>query len=481
MYLSFLVTTTLLFFPALLPFISYNYVRIYGLFTFALFYLIFLTFYVFSNELNFWYQLLLEHSHLSYYNFAYTLGIDSISLCFLLLCSFILLVCFLAYWNLKYQIHFYYGLLLFSLWILINVFTVIDLFYFYVFFEAILIPMFFLITLWGSRSRKIYAAYQLFIYTLLGSILMLFAFFTIYFNKGSSCFDFVLYAPFFERRQMLLWILLFLGFSVKIPVVPFHLWLPEAHVEAPTTGSVILAGILLKLGTYAMLRFLFGAFSPVLTNLMFFVLIIAFWGFMHSSLVAFTQIDIKKIIAYSSIAHMNFSLLGLFSLHILGLTGAFVMMFGHALTASALFLGIGVLYDRYKTRLIFYYSTMVIFMPLFALFYFFFILSNFGFPGTVNFVGEFMITIGAFYATNLLTFFTTLGLVLTLIYSLFFYNRVFFGPIQITFIRYYSDYTRLEFFIHLIFLALIVYWGLYPSILWTFPYAKLFHINYFFI
>jgi proton-translocating NADH-quinone oxidoreductase chain M len=354
-----------------------------------------------------------------------------------------------------------------------------DMFYFYVFFEAILIPMFFLITLWGSRSRKIYAAYQLFIYTLLGSILMLFAFLTIYLNKGSASFDLVLYAPFFERRQLVLWILLFLGFSVKIPVVPFHLWLPEAHVEAPTTGSVILAGILLKLGTYAMLRFLFGAFSPVFVNLMFFILIIAFWGFLHSSLVAFTQIDIKKIIAYSSIAHMNFSLLGLFSLHILGLTGAFVMMFGHALTASALFLGIGILYDRYKTRLIFYYSSMAIFMPLFALAYFFFILSNFGFPGTVNFVGEFMISAGAFYATNVLTFFTTLGLVLTLVYSLFFYNRVFFGPIQMTFIRYYSDYTRLEFSIHLIFLVFIVYWGLYPSILWAFPFAKLYHLNYF--
>lgn len=167
-------------------------------------------------------------------------------------------------------------------------------------------------------------------------------------------------------------------------------------MEAPTVGSVILAGIILKLGAYAMLRFLFSSLSLVAIDLLFLILLVAFLSFTHASLVAFNQIDIKKIIAYSSISHMNFSLLGLFSLHLIGLSGAFLMLFGHALTASALFLGIGVLYDRYKTRLIFYYSSMAIFMPVFSVVYFSFILANFGFPGTVNFVGEFMLITGAF-------------------------------------------------------------------------------------
>ena len=332
-----------------------------------------------------------------------------------------------------------------------------DFFVFYVFFEAILIPMFLFITFWGSRSRKVYAAYQLFIYTLLGSIFVLLSFITIYLNKGSSLLDFSLYGYYFPQRQLLLWLFLFLGFSVKIPVVPFHLWLPEAHVEAPTVGSVILAGIILKLGAYAMLRFLFTSFSLVIADVLFLVLLVAFVGFIHASLVAFNQIDIKKIIAYSSISHMNFALLGLFSLHLLGISGAFVMLFGHALTASALFFGIGVLYDRYKTRLIFYYSSMAIFMPLFSVLYFCFVLANFGFPGTVNFVGEFMLLSGAFSFSNFLILCSTLGLVLTLIYSLFFFNRVFFGPLLPSiFLRFYSDYSRRELAIHLCLLFFII-------------------------
>lgn len=210
-------------------------------------------------------------------------------------------------------------------------------------------------------------------------------------------------------------------------------------------GSVILAGIILKLGAYAMLRFLFSSLSLVLMDILFLILTLAFASFTHASLVAFNQIDIKKIIAYSSISHMNFSLLGLFSLHLVGLSGALLMLFGHALTASALFLGVGLLYDRYKTRLIFYYSAMALFMPMFSLLYFVFILANFGFPGTVNFVGEFMLLTGAFHGSNLFVLGSTLGLVLTLAYSLGFFNRVFFGPLlSASFLRFYSDGNRRE-------------------------------------
>jgi len=200
-------------------------------------------------------------------------------------------------------------------------------------------------------------------------------------------------------------------------------------------------------------------------DLIFLILMIAFLGFFYSSLVAFIQIDIKKIIAYSSIAHMNFSLLGLFSYSLIGTFGAFIMMFGHALTSAALFFGVGVLYDRYKTRLIFYYGALVSFMPIFSVLYFIFILANFGFPGTFNFVGEFLILLGGLNLSSTFIVFSTIPMILTLIYSLFLYNRLFFGPFSLQFIRFYSDCTRLEFIILLILLLLILLFGLFPQII----------------
>ncbi len=200
----------------------------------------------------------------------------------------------------------------------------------------------------------------------------------------------------------------------------------STYVEAPTPGSVILAGILLKLGSYAMLKLLIGSFLFVYIDFVFFLLVLALCGFIYASMVAFSQIDIKKIIAYSSIAHMNFSLIGLFSQNMAGLYGFFILMLGHALTSGALFLGIGVLYDRYKTRIILYYGGLVNFMPVFAILYFIFILSNFGFPGTVNFVGEFVIVLGGIEFSNIIIFLSSFGMVLSLVYSLIFYGKVMF-------------------------------------------------------
>jgi len=219
-----------------------------------------------------------------------------------------------------------------------------------------------------------------------------------------------------------------------------------------------------------MFRFLIGSLFNVCYDIIFFVLIIALYGFIYTSLVALNQIDIKKIIAYSSIAHMNFSLIGMFSQSISGLSGCLIMMLGHALTSSALFLGIGVLYDRYKTRLIFYYSTMVIFMPLFSILYFLFILSNFGFPGTFNFVGEFLITLGGFSFSSTIIILSLLGMFLSLFYSLFLYNRIFFGSVKNIFIRYYSDLTRLEFYILSIFFVLILVFGIFPNNIFTYSF-----------
>jgi len=272
---------------------------------------------------------------------------------------------------------------------------------------------------------------------------------------------------------------MFFGFAVKIPMLPVHIWLPEAHVEAPTPGSVILAGILLKLGSYAMIKLILIPVTSIYTDFVFIIFVFALIGFFYSSMVAYSQIDIKKIIAYSSIAHMNFSIIGLFSQHILGIFGVFVMMLGHAITSGSLFFGIGVLYDRYKTRIVFYYGSLTTFMPIFSIFYFLFIFSNFGFPGTVNFVGELFISIGGFYFSSLILFLCGAAMILSLVYSLLFYSRIFFGPLPQYFVRYFCDLTRLEFFVLSIFVFFVIFFGLYPTAILNLVLAALFKYQLF--
>mgnify|MGYP003385244574 CR=1 FL=1 len=327
--------------------------------------------------------------------------------------------------------------------------------------------MFLLISIWGSRSRRVYASYLLLSYTLLGSVFIFVSILYIYSNIGSSSFIYILNTFFFYDKQLLIFLAFFIGFGIKVPLVPLHIWLPEAHVEAPTPGSVILAGIILKLGIYAILRLLFGFIFDIQKDVLFFILILSFIGFLYASQVALSQIDIKKIIAYSSIAHMNFSLLGLFSETIVGLIGLFYLLIGHAITSSALFLGIGILYDRYKTRLICYYNSIVLLMPIFSVIYFIFILANFGFPGTFNFVGEFLVLVGLFKSSSTLLFFSSIPMIFSLIYSLFFYNRVFFGPLSAQFVRFFADCTLIEFFILIILLFINIFCGIYPLIITT--------------
>jgi len=444
-------------------YLNYNIVRLLTYFYFLSYFLICLFLLLILNKSIIWYQIIYKFYTVDYLYISYIIGIDGISISFILLSVFIILFCFLIYWHLNYLFNFYSFLLFFSLWILINIFSSLDLFFFYIFFEGIVIPMFFLIGIWGSRKRKIYASYQFFIYTLLGSVFVLLIILSIYFNKGSSSFDFFLNMYYLSNRQIIMVILLFLGFGVKVPIMPLHIWLPEAHVEAPTPGSIILASILLKLGTYAMIRLMITLITTTPIDLIFFFLILSLFGFTYASMTALNQIDIKKIIAYSSVAHMNFSLLGFFSESLLGLSGVFFLMFGHAITSGALFLSIGILYDRYKTRLIFYYGSVIVFMPLFGLAMFLLILSNFGFPGTFNFVGEFLILVGAFDYSNVVVFISSLGMILTLIYSLTLYSKIFFGKFELLFIRFYSECTRLEFFCLAIFCFFVLFFGLFPG------------------
>jgi proton-translocating NADH-quinone oxidoreductase chain M len=372
----------------------------------------------------------------------------------------------------------YLFLIFLSVFCLINVFFVSDIFFLFIFFELVILPLFLLVGIWGSRERKIYASYLLFIYTLFGSIFALFAFLILYFNKGSLNFIYFNNTIFLEYYQILLIFLLFFGFSVKIPIMPIHIWLPEAHVEAPTVGSVILAGIILKLGIYIYLRLIIFTFSYVifyLFNIIFFIAVLSIY---ISSFSAIAQIDIKKIIAYSSIAHMNFSIIGLFSVNIISILGSFFMMFGHALVSSALFFSIGMLYDRFKTRIIYYYGGLVIIMPIWVTCFFIFILGNFGFPGTINFVGEFIIFLGSFLFNNFIIICIIYGLFLTLIYSLFLFNRLVYGNLKLEFIRFFSDLTRREFYIIFIFIIFIIYFGIFPNLLFDYSFNSLFY--YFF-
>lgn len=438
-----------------------------------------LIYFLFFDKTLFGIQYFYEVISFYWFKLKYIFIIDGISFFFVILSSFLLSLCLLISWNWSYKINIYLFCIFLSMFCLINIFLTTDFFILFFFFELIVVPLFLLVGIWGSRDRKIYASYLLFIYTLIGSIFALFAFIFLYSNKGISNFIFLLNSIFLEDYQIFLFLLLFFGFAVKVPIVPIHVWLPEAHVEAPTSGSVILAGIVLKLGFYIYMRLLVFTFNGVLYYLMSFIFIISLLGLYLPSFSALAQIDIKKIIAYSSISHMNFSLIGLFCGNFIAIFGSFFMMFGHAIVSSALFSSIGILYDRYKTRLIFYYGGLVLLMPIWAVFFFVFILGNFGLPGTVNFVGEFTIFLGSFLVNNLIIVFCLFGLFLTLVYSLFLYTKVVNGSIKVEFIRFFGDLTRREFFILFPLFFFTIFFGLFPNILFDYSFASIYYWFFF--
>ena len=393
------------------------------------------------------------------------IGVDGISVFFVILSTFLISTCILTSWDsvTKFEKEYYVCFLSMGC-LLIFVFSALDVLVFYVFFESILIPMFFVIGIWGSRTRKIKAAYQFFIYTLIGSVLMLLAIFLIYFEAGTTDFQLLLSAPFSEKRQLVLWIAFFASFAVKVPMVPFHIWLPEAHVEAPTAGSVILAGILLKMGTYGLLRFslsLFPSGSLYFTPLVYTLSVIAV---VYTSITTLRQIDLKKIIAYSSVAHMGFVTIGIFSLNLQGIEGSLLIMLSHGFVSSALFLCIGVLYDRHHTRMIKYYTGVCQMMPVYSILFLFFSIANLGFPGMSSFSGEFLTLVGAFSSNTLVSLIASLGMVLSAAYSLWLCNRILFGQLRVVYVSNYFDINKREFAVLSPLVVCTLWMGCYPEV-----------------
>lgn len=400
-----------------------------------------------------------------YLNLNFTYGLDGISIFFLILTTLLIPLCLLVSWNSVTfnQKEFLLLFLLLELF-LIGVFCVLDLLLFYILFEGILIPMYLIIGIWGSRERKIRAAYFFFLYTLLGSVLMLLAILYIFFQVGTTDYETLLSFSFTITEQKFLWFTFFLSFATKVPMVPAHIWLPEAHVEAPTAGSVILAGILLKLGTYGFLRFSFPLFPEACFFFAPLVYSIAALGVVYTSFTAIRQTDFKKIIAYTSVAHMNLVVIGLFSFTNIGLEGAILQSLSHGFVASALFVVIGVVYDRYHSRTVKYYGGLVHTMPIYTMIFLLFTMANIGLPGTGSFVGEFLIFTGSFLNNIIITFIGATGMVLGGCYSLWLFNRISYGNIKTQYIKQFSDITQREFMIFLPFIIGTLVMGVYPSI-----------------
>jgi NADH-quinone oxidoreductase subunit M len=393
----------------------------------------------------------------------YKMGVDGISMLFVILTTFLMPLCVMASWEaIETRVKEYMIAFLVLETLMIGVFCALDMVLFYLFFEAGLIPMFLIIGVWGGK-RRVYASFKFFLYTLLGSVLMLLAMMYMYWQAGTSDIPTLLAFKFSREAQWWLWIAFFASFAVKMPMWPVHTWLPDAHVEAPTAGSVILAAILLKMGGYGFLRFSIPMFPLASQELAPVVFVLSIVAIIYTSLVALAQEDMKKLIAYSSVAHMGFVTMGLFTFNVQGVQGGIFQMLSHGLVSGALFLCVGVIYDRMHTREISAYGGLVHRMPIYAACLMVFTMANVGLPGTSGFVGEFLALLGAFKVNTWVAALATTGVVLSAAYALWLYRRVIFGELEKPGLKAITDMGPREIVILAPLVALVILFGVWPA------------------
>lgn len=394
--------------------------------------------------------------------FNYKMGVDGISMLFVILTTLLMPLCILASWkSIDKRLKEYMIAFLVLETLMIGVFCALDLVLFYVFFEAGLIPMFLIIGVWGG-ARRVYASFKFFLYTLLGSVLMLIAIMAMYWEAGTTDIPTLLAYQFPSGMQTWLWLAFFASFAVKMPMWPVHTWLPDAHVEAPTAGSVILAGILLKMGGYGFLRFSLPMFPLASADFAPLVYAMSVIAIIYTSLVALMQEDIKKLIAYSSVAHMGFVTIGIFTMTAQGVQGGIFQMLSHGLISGALFLCVGVIYDRMHTREIAAYGGLVNRMPFYAVVFLIFTMANVGLPGTSGFVGEFLVLMGVFKVNSWVAILAATGVILSAAYALWLYRRVVFGQLNKESLKSILDMSLREKVIIVPLLLLTILFGFYP-------------------
>jgi NADH-ubiquinone oxidoreductase chain 4 len=410
------------------------------------------------------YQFTADFYQLSFCHFH--IGVDGLSLYFVLLTTFTMPICILASWeNVQHNLKYFLIAFLMVETFLIAFFVVLDLLLFYVFFESVLVPLFLVVGIWGASETRIRASFLLFLYTLFGSLFMLLAFLVIIYNVGTSDLQMISLADISFESQKILWLAIFLSFAIKTPLIPFHMWLPRAHVEAPLAGSIVLAGLILKLAVYGFLRILIPLLPEATAYFSPLVQTIAVITLVYSSLTTLRQTDFKCLVAYSSIAHMSVVVAGIFSNTVQGIEGGIMLSIAHGFVSPALFMLVGgVLYDRFHTRVIRYYRGMTTYMPIFATFFFVFTIANAGTPTTRNWVGEFLSLNGTFMRSPVVGLLMSTGIVFSAGYSIWLFNRICFGA-NSPYLSYTTDVSRREYMVLLTLLIPTIVFGIWPNII----------------